>query len=108
MLFMALDALADIMEARCKTSRKEKERQAVLSKMTMVNTIKYPIECQILGTLHRENRLAKQFPIGKEVLIRKWDRNNMRSWHRMHYPPDNVLLYVVGDLDAANVERSGE
>ena len=24
----------------------------------------------------------------------------------MHYCPDNVLLYVVGDLNAANVERA--
>jgi hypothetical protein len=106
MLPVALDALANVMEARCKTLRIEKEKQAVLSKMTMVNTIEYHVECQILGTCHRENRLAKQFPIGKEVLIRKWDRDDVRVWHRTHYRPDNVLLYVVGDLDAANVERA--
>jgi predicted Zn-dependent peptidase len=108
MLPMALDALADVMEAKCETSRIGKERQAVLSEMTMVNTIEYRVECQILGMLHRENRLAKRFPIGKEVLIRKWDRDDVRAWHRTHYRPDNVLLYVVGDLNAADVERCGE
>ncbi len=106
MLPMALDALCDVMEARCETTRIEKERQAVLSEMTMVNTIEYRVECQILGTLHRENRLAKRFPIGKEVLIRNWDRDDVRTWHRTHYRPDNVLLYVVGDLDADDVERT--
>ncbi|KAL7554494.1 hypothetical protein ACHAWF_017950 [Thalassiosira exigua] len=108
MLPMALDALCDVMEARCDPSRIEKERQAVLSEMTMVNTIEYRVECQILSTLHRENRLAKRFPIGKEGLIRKWERDDVKTWHRTHYRPDNVLLYVVGDLDPATVERTIE
>jgi len=106
MLPMALDALVDVMEARVESSRLEKERQAVLSEMTMVNTIEYRVECQILGTLHRENRLAKRFPIGKEVLIRSWTTDDVKTWHRTHYRPDNVLLYVVGDLDVSEVEKT--
>ena len=106
MLPMALDALCDVMEARCDPSRIEKERQAVLSEMTMVNTIEYRVECQILSTLHRENRLAKRFPIGKESLIQSWKQDDVKTWHRTHYRPDNVLLYVVGDLDPAVVEST--
>jgi len=106
MLPMALDALCDVMEARCDPARIEKERQAVLSEMTMVNTIEYRVECQILSTLHRENRLAKRFPIGKESLIRAWKQDDVKTWHRTHYRPDNVLLYVVGDLDPKVVERT--
>lgn len=83
MLPMALDALCDVMEARVEPARLEKERQAVLSEMTMVNTIEYRVECQILSTLHRENRLAKRFPIGKEVLIRNWTREDVKLWHRL-------------------------
>eukprot|EP00804_Cyclotella_cryptica_P018155 CCRYP_005917-RB/>CCRYP_005917-RB protein AED:0.04 eAED:0.04 QI:187/1/1/1/1/1/3/382/1138 len=105
MLPMALDALCDVMEARCEPSRIEKERQAVLSEMTMVNTIEYRVECQILSTLHRENRLAKRFPIGKESLIQSWQQDDVKTWHRTHYRPDNVLLYVVGDLEPEYVER---
>ena len=52
MLPMALDALCDVMEARCDPARIEKERQAVLSEMTMVNTIEHRVECQILSTRH--------------------------------------------------------
>jgi len=103
MLPMALDALCDVMEARCEPNRIEKERQAVLSEMTMVNTIEYRVECQILSTLHRENRLAKRFPIGKESLIRSWQRPDVKTWHRTHYRPDNVLLYIVGDLEPKDV-----
>jgi len=106
MLPMALDALVDVMEARVESSRLEKERAAVLSEMTMVNTIEYRVECQILSTLHRENRLAKRFPIGKESLIRSWQNEDVRSWHRTHYRPDNVLLYVVGDIDPDEVEKA--
>ena len=105
MLPMALDALVDVMEARVETSRLEKERAAVLSEMTMVNTIEYRVECQILSTLHRENRLAKRFPIGKETLIRNWKNEDVRSWQRTHYRPDNVLLYLVGDVDPSEAEK---
>jgi len=106
MLPMALDALVDVMEARVETSRLEKERAAVLSEMTMVNTIEYRVECQILSTLHRENRLAKRFPIGKESLIRTWQNDDVFSWHRTHYRPDNVLLYLVGDIDPDEAEKA--
>jgi predicted Zn-dependent peptidase len=105
MLPMALDALVDVMEARVEQGRLEKERAAVLSEMTMVNTIEYRVECQILSTLHRENRLAKRFPIGKEVLIRSWQPDDVRAWHRTHYRPDNVLLYLVGDMDSDDAEK---
>ena len=71
----------------------------------MVNTIEYRVECQILSTLHRENRLAKRFPIGKEKLIRSWQTDDVKSWHRTHYRPDNVLLYLVGDIDPDEAER---
>jgi len=105
MLPMALDALCDVMEARVEPSRLEKERAAVLSEMTMVNTIEYRVECQILATLHRENRLAKRFPIGKESLIRSWQTDDVKTWHRTHYRPDNVLLYIVGDVDPKDAEK---
>jgi predicted Zn-dependent peptidase len=105
MLPMALDALVDVMEARVEPSRLEKERAAVLSEMTMVNTIEYRVECQILSTLHRENRLSKRFPIGKEILIRNWTGDDVRTWHRTHYRPDNVLLYLVGDIDVEGAEK---
>ena len=99
MLPYALDALSDVMEAESTKSRLEKERSAVLSEMTMVNTIDYRVECQILGTLHAENRLASRFPIGKEHLIKSWQREDVLRWHRTHFRPDNAILYIVGDVD---------
>ena len=66
MLPMALDALSEVLEARFEESRLEKERAAILSEMSMVNTMDYRVECQILAALHAENKLALRFPIGKE------------------------------------------
>ena len=100
MLPMALDALLDVMTTRIDEDRLEKERAAVLSEASMVNKMDYRVECQILSTLHGENRIAQRFPIGKEALIRSWQKEDLELYHSLHYRPDNVVLYVVGDVDA--------
>jgi len=46
-----------------------------------------------------------RFPIGKESLIRSWQTDDVKTWHRTHYRPDNVLLYVVGDIDPDNAAK---
>eukprot|EP00957_Ditylum_brightwellii_P141861 10807968-Ditylum_brightwellii.AAC.1 len=34
-----------------------------------------------------------------------WTQDDVKTWHRTHYRPDNVLLYIVGDLDPASAEK---
>lgn len=99
MLPMALDALLDVMTTRIDDDRLEKERAAVLSEASMVNKMEYRVECQILSTLHNENRISQRFPIGKEPLIKDWRREDLELYHSLHYRPDNVVLFVVGDVD---------
>lgn len=99
MLPMALDALLDVMTTRIDEDRLEKERAAVLSEASMVNKMEYRVECQILSTLHSENRISQRFPIGKENLIKAWKREDLELYHQLHYRPDNVVLFLVGDLD---------
>jgi hypothetical protein len=67
-----------VLEARFEESRLEKERAAILSEMSMVNTMDYRVECQILSALHAENKLALRFPIGKEELIRAWTLEDVK------------------------------
>lgn len=67
-----------VLEARFEDSRLEKERAAILSEMSMVNTMDYRVECQILSALHAENKLALRFPIGKEELIRAWTLEDVK------------------------------
>ena len=105
MLPRALEALCDVLEAKCEPARLEKERAAVLSEMTMVNTIDYRVECQILSALHAENMLARRFPIGKEELIKAWQVDDIKEFHSTHYRPDNAMLYVIGDVQVEQVEE---
>jgi Peptidase M16 inactive domain/Insulinase (Peptidase family M16) len=98
MLPMAFDALLDVMTAKIDDIRLEKER-AALSELTMVNKMEYRVECQILSALHSENRISYRFPIGKENLIKQWSKEDVQMYHNLHYRPDNVVLYVVGDVD---------
>ncbi|KAJ8608166.1 hypothetical protein CTAYLR_010305 [Chrysophaeum taylorii] len=103
MLPRALDALCEVLCAEFLPQRVEKERAAVLSEMSMVNTIEYRVECQILRALHSENALARRFPIGLENQIRSWTVNDVMKFHGSHYRPDNALLYVVGDVSPDEV-----
>lgn len=98
MLPRALDALCEVLNAEFLPQRVEKERAAVLSEMSMVNTIEYRVECQILRALHAENSLSRRFPIGLEEQIRQWTVRDVIAFHETHYRPENALLYVVGDV----------
>jgi hypothetical protein len=85
--------------------RIEKERAAVLSEASMVNSIEYRVECQLLSRLHSENMISKRFPIGKEELIKKWTKDDLQQYHAIHYGPSNAVLYLVGDVDVAKAEQ---
>ena len=102
MLPMALDALLDVMTTRVDDERLEKERAAVLSEASMVNKMEYRVECQVLSALHSENRISIRFPIGKETLIKEWTKEDVQRYHNLHYRPDNVILFLIGDVDPAN------
>ncbi len=105
MMPLALDALCDVLEAQCESSRLEKERSAVLSEMSMVNTIEYRVECQILSALHSENQLSRRFPIGLRNLIESWKVADIKEFINTHYRPNNAMLYVVGDVVPEKVEK---
>jgi hypothetical protein len=66
-----------------------------------VNKMEYRVECQILSSLHSENRIAQRFPIGKVPMIKAWKKEDLQLYHHTHYRPDNVVLFVVGDVDPA-------
>ncbi len=104
MLPFAFDALLDVLTTKIDPSRLKLERAAVLSEATMVNKMDYRVECQILGTLHRENRMSRRFPIGLESLIQKWTPDDLKYFHDLHYRPDNAIIYLVGDLDFSGAQ----
>jgi hypothetical protein len=100
-----LEALAEVLEARFEPQRLTKERAAVLSEMSMVNTIEYRVECAILQALHAENSLSERFPIGLKPLIEAWQLEDVQTYHDTHYYPGNALLYIIGDLEVEQMEQ---
>lgn len=104
MLPLALDALLDVMSTKISSGRLEQERAAVLSELSMINTIQYRVECQLIKHLHGENLISKRFPCGKEECIREWTSADLQAFHHFHYRPNNAVLYVVGDVDVSTVQ----
>ena len=49
--------------------------------------------------LSNKNFLFPIFYLGKENLIKIWRKEDVQLYHNTHYRPDNVILFVVGDLD---------
>ncbi|CAE8644320.1 unnamed protein product, partial [Polarella glacialis] len=99
-----LEALADIgFTPAFRAERVEKERAAVLSEAQMVNDCTYRLQTQIIGAVHSDNRIHTRFPIGLEAQIAKWSVEQLRSFHRKWYVPENATLYIIGDVDEEGV-----
>eukprot|EP00442_Polarella_glacialis_P052143 CAMPEP_0115122048 /NCGR_PEP_ID=MMETSP0227-20121206/46590_1 /TAXON_ID=89957 /ORGANISM="Polarella glacialis, Strain CCMP 1383" /LENGTH=1410 /DNA_ID=CAMNT_0002523905 /DNA_START=19 /DNA_END=4251 /DNA_ORIENTATION=+ len=104
MYLPALEALHEIaFSPEMLTHRIEKERKAVLAEMQQVNDMEYRIETWTLSGLHETNKLGSQFPIGKEDQIKGWQQKDLRNFHDKWYYPGNATLYVVGDIEEAEM-----
>lgn len=97
---IVLDCFRGIFKPDITSFELEKERAAVLSEMSMINTHDYRAETNVLQQLHKENRISRRFPIGKEDLINAWSVSDVQLYHRLHYRPDNAKLFIVGDIDS--------
>ncbi|PHJ18130.1 peptidase m16 inactive domain-containing protein [Cystoisospora suis] len=99
-LKLALEAMKEVLEAPTQftTERLNKERAAVISEASLVNTISYRKEQLLLSRLHAETILPSRFPIGRLEQIRSWSIEDLRSFHSRHYRPENAAIYIVGDV----------
>lgn len=98
------DALTEVIGSpRITPSTLQREKAAVLSEMGMVNSVEHRLDRAVLTALHSENLLSSRFPIGQAGMIASWGVDDVREYHISHYRPDNAVLYVVGDVDAAEV-----
>ncbi|GBE61852.1 peptidase M16 inactive domain-containing protein [Babesia ovata] len=96
----ALEALADVVVAPTQftTSRVEKERQAILSEARIINTLEYRKNCATVEALHSETRLSRRFPIGDLDKLERYSVQDLVDYHRIHYRPSNLRLFLVGDI----------
>ena len=100
----AVAGLASVLQAPIHPERLDAERAAVLSELSYVNTLSRRRETQILNDLHGDNMLPERSPIGLEADISRWTVDDLRSYQKRAYRPDNAVLYVVGDVDVGAVE----
>ena len=75
-----------------------KEKAAVLSESSLVNTIFYRKEQMQLSKLHSDTLLPSRFPIGDMRLLREWSLEDVRRFFARFYRPENATLYIVGDV----------
>ncbi|CBZ50351.1 putative M16 family peptidase [Neospora caninum Liverpool] len=106
-LRLALTAMKEVLEAPTQftTERLNRERSAVISEASLVNTISYRKEQILLSLLHAETILPSRFPIGRLDQIRSWKVEDARRFHARCYRPDNAAIYVVGDIGRERAEK---
>ncbi|AFZ81422.1 delta-aminolevulinic acid dehydratase domain-containing protein [Theileria equi strain WA] len=104
----ALSTLLDVVEAptQFNSSRVEKERMAILSEASIINTMEYRKNCATVKALHSENILSKRYPIGDLEMLKKYTVEDLSSYHKVHYRPSNLHLFIVGDVDVAVAKAS--
>jgi predicted Zn-dependent peptidase len=77
----------------------ETERAAVLSEAAMRNSIEWRLQQAAVALYHQETQLPHRFPIGMEEQIRSWTAADLRRFHSAWYRPENLTLFVVGDVE---------
>eukprot|EP00241_Pyramimonas_parkeae_P014686 CAMPEP_0114302658 /NCGR_PEP_ID=MMETSP0059-20121206/14780_1 /TAXON_ID=36894 /ORGANISM="Pyramimonas parkeae, Strain CCMP726" /LENGTH=1232 /DNA_ID=CAMNT_0001425523 /DNA_START=207 /DNA_END=3905 /DNA_ORIENTATION=- len=78
------------------------ERGAVLSEEQSRDTPDYRAEVASLQHMFVGTLLPTRLPIGKRDLIESWGASDLKHFYRTHYRPENMRLYVVGPVDAAD------
>ncbi|MCK5163362.1 MAG: insulinase family protein [Desulfobacula sp.] len=81
-----------------------RERGIILSEKRQRDSVSYrtfkkSLEFELPGSLFNQ-----RFPIGIDSVIKKADRNLLKSYYDKWYRPDNMALIVVGDFDVNMVQ----
>ncbi|CEM28165.1 unnamed protein product [Vitrella brassicaformis CCMP3155] len=84
------------------------EKKNVMSEEQMRNTVAYRVEKRLFDQMHGEdgNMLKERWPIGDMRVIQKCTPEKARAFYKKWYTPDNMCLFVVGDIEAEAVVRA--
>lgn len=78
----------------------EKERGVILSEKRARDDIDFRIQYQNFQFVLPNSLIAKRFPIGLEESIKAFKREDFLNFYETWYRPENMVLIVVGDIDA--------
>jgi zinc protease len=101
-----LSIIADALrKPRLRPEDFEAEKPIILEE---INQVQISPEAAISAVLHAlafRNHPYKHDPRGTELLINNLDLKDVRAYYEKYYVPSNMTVVVVGDVDAAGVER---
>lgn len=81
----------------------EKERGIIAEEKRLRNTASYRSFRKMTAALFGDSLYAVREPIGTETVIRTAPRQRLVDFYRSWYRPENMAVFVVGDIDEAAV-----
>eukprot|EP01087_Luapelamoeba_hula_P020305 TRINITY_DN6910_c0_g1_i1.p1 TRINITY_DN6910_c0_g1~~TRINITY_DN6910_c0_g1_i1.p1 ORF type:complete len:1277 (-),score=249.90 TRINITY_DN6910_c0_g1_i1:27-3806(-) len=98
-LWKVIDAMHQLaFKALLLQEHADAERGSILSEAQLSNSIGYRVEYQEYQQIHARNLLSQRFPIGRVDQIAKFSAEDLRRFYRKWYRPDNMCLYLAGDV----------
>ncbi len=83
----------------------ERERGIILAEKRTRDSAGYRLYEKRMRFLLSGTRVTERFPIGTDEALRRADAESLRSFYDAWYRPENMILVVVGDVDADLVEK---
>mmetsp|Transcript_3028 Transcript_3028/g.4763 ORF Transcript_3028/g.4763 Transcript_3028/m.4763 type:complete len:236 (-) Transcript_3028:358-1065(-) len=85
-----------------------REKDAVLSEISMLSTADYRLRIDQLSDLHKETMLPSRIPLGTVESIRNLSAERVREFYTQFYQPNRAHVYIVGDIDVLSTKKSLE
>lgn len=86
-------------------SEVDRERGVILSEKMARDSVAYRTFKETLAFELPGSRFTRRFPIGTEAVLKNADQKVLKSYYDQWYRPDNMVLIVVGDFDAQQMEK---
>ena len=83
----------------------ERERRVVLAEKRTRDSASYRTYVDQLRFELPNSRISKRLPIGKEKILKKADRRQLKIFYDTWYRPDKMILILVGDFDPSLAEK---
>lgn len=81
----------------------EKERGIIAEEKRLRNTASYRSFRKMTAALFENSLYAEREPIGTDIVIKTAPRQRLVDFYRSWYRPENMAVFVVGDIDEAAV-----
>ena len=83
----------------------DKERAIIQEERTSNSTFQLRLQEHALPVLMTGSRYANRIPIGLPEVVERATTNQLREFYHHWYRPERQALIIVGDVDAALIER---